>query len=286
MYRLKKNLVLIAALLLPLISTGCLIEEVIQSLSVETGGMFSSTLIVSDMTAETTNPHKGALMVLVPDDWTFVSGTYEAQTAGGSETGIMVLNPGEPVYGDIDTVIPPPLGMKWVDILSDTGYLTPADAIFEVTVNFEVGQLTGDFAIGYAVTKNTQEMLGSLNPEDEDNTSAWTDTSMNHMVTVMPGTGVKETVLNGMPSEYHLSQNFPNPFNPSTTINYSVVEGTEVSFKVYDVSGKEVATLVNGFKPAGNYSINYSDKSLSSGIYYYRITMNGFTETRKMILMK
>jgi len=92
--------------------------------------------------------------------------------------------------------------------------------------------------------------------------------------------------LDGIPTEYQLSQNFPNPFNPSTTIHYSVIEGTDIKLTVYDVSGKEVAVLVNGYKPAGNYSINFSDQELSSGVYYYRISMNEFTQTRKMILMK
>lgn len=95
------------------------------------------------------------------------------------------------------------------------------------------------------------------------------------------------------PERFSLSQNFPNPFNPSTTIQYSIpvvealsaVEGLHVSLKVYDVLGREVATLVNEQKQPGVYKVNFDGSNLPSGIYIYRILTGSFSESRKMTLL-
>ncbi len=89
-----------------------------------------------------------------------------------------------------------------------------------------------------------------------------------------------------VPENYSLSQNYPNPFNPSTKIDYSVKANGNVSIKVYNVLGKEVAALVNEFRNAGTYTVNFDASSLSSGVYFYTIQTGGFTDTKKMILIK
>jgi hypothetical protein len=86
--------------------------------------------------------------------------------------------------------------------------------------------------------------------------------------------------------EYILQDAFPNPFNPVTTINYSVPEVSFVSLKVFDILGNEVVTLVNENKPKGNYKVEFSAGSLPSGIYFYRMQSGSFAETRKMVLLK
>ncbi len=87
-----------------------------------------------------------------------------------------------------------------------------------------------------------------------------------------------------------LNQNFPNPFNPSTVISYEVNASSNVTIKVYDMTGREVRTLVNSFQNAGTYSVNFNGTNLASGIYFYVIRMNTgsteFTKTMKMILTK
>ncbi len=99
-------------------------------------------------------------------------------------------------------------------------------------------------------------------------------------------------------NEYELAQNYPNPFNPVTRIKYTIpngtlsgVEGSKVQLKVYDVLGNEVATLVDEFKSAGLYEVEFNGHSddgqnLSSGIYFYRLKAGSFVETKKMILLK
>ena len=86
--------------------------------------------------------------------------------------------------------------------------------------------------------------------------------------------------------KYSLSQNFPNPFNPSTTIRYSVPKAGFVTLKVFDMLGKQVAELVNGYRTAGFYLVDFTGTELSSGVYYYRIESEGFTDVKKMILIK
>ncbi|HEY4755882.1 MAG TPA: T9SS type A sorting domain-containing protein [Ignavibacteriaceae bacterium] len=89
-----------------------------------------------------------------------------------------------------------------------------------------------------------------------------------------------------MNDEYSLSQNFPNPFNPSTTISYSIKEEGLVMLKVYDVLGNEVAELLNEQKEAGYYELEFDASNLPSGIYIYRMGAGKFTAVNKMILMR
>lgn len=91
---------------------------------------------------------------------------------------------------------------------------------------------------------------------------------------------------NETPVKYSLSQNYPNPFNPVTKIDFEIQKSGFVSLKVYDLLGKEVRTLVSEMKKEGRYQVEFTAGSLASGIYFYRINSNGFTDTKQMILIK
>ena len=90
--------------------------------------------------------------------------------------------------------------------------------------------------------------------------------------------------------DFALQQNYPNPFNPTTTINYQLPENGFVTVKVFDVLGKEIATLVNENKSSGYYKVDFDASSagggLTSGVYIYTINVNGFAQSKKMLLMK
>lgn len=93
-------------------------------------------------------------------------------------------------------------------------------------------------------------------------------------------------VIIGIPAKFELSQNYPNPFNPSTKIDYQLPSDGNINISVYDNSGKEVMTLVNEFKTAGYYTVNFNASQLSSGIYFYKISTDDFSGVKKMILVK
>jgi len=91
---------------------------------------------------------------------------------------------------------------------------------------------------------------------------------------------------NGIIRDYRLDQNFPNPFNPSTKIKYSVPQMSNVVIKVFDVLGNEITTLVNEEKPIGTYELDWNAANLPSGVYFYQLKAGSFVETKKMVLMK
>lgn len=91
---------------------------------------------------------------------------------------------------------------------------------------------------------------------------------------------------NEVPHEYQLAQNYPNPFNPSTIINFSIPKSGLVKLVVYDILGREVTTLVNEAKVAGNYSVTFDASSIPSGVYFYKLTSGSFVSTKKMALVK
>jgi hypothetical protein len=88
------------------------------------------------------------------------------------------------------------------------------------------------------------------------------------------------------PTVYALKQNYPNPFNPSTTVSYDLPVAGHVSLRVYDVLGREVATLANTDQSAGRYTATFDASFLTSGVYYYRFTASDFTDVKKLVLVK
>jgi len=102
---------------------------------------------------------------------------------------------------------------------------------------------------------------------------------------VITGVNNGNSVFNN-PSGYQLSQNYPNPFNPVTKIQYSIPENSYTTLMVYDYLGREIQTLFSGNRTAGTYEVTFNGSALSSGVYYYKLTTDKFTETKKMILSK
>jgi hypothetical protein len=91
---------------------------------------------------------------------------------------------------------------------------------------------------------------------------------------------------NEVPTSYGLMQSYPNPFNPVTTISYMIPKTSKVSLKVYDIKGQLIATLFEGTQNAGNYITSFNGSNLSSGVYFYRLVADNFSDTKKMVLTK
>jgi hypothetical protein len=103
----------------------------------------------------------------------------------------------------------------------------------------------------------------------------------------LSGTATSVNELNIIPAKFSLEQNFPNPFNPSTKIQYNLPENSFVSLKVYNSIGREIVSLVNGEVPAGTHEVLFDASGLNSGVYFYTLkTGNNFVQTRRMILIK
>ena len=145
-------------------------------------------------------------------------------------------------------------------------------------------QATGVAEIG-ATSGYTGETLLQINAFDEENVNI----SRSIVVTVKEPVGITE-FGNELPKKYILYQNYPNPFNPSTVINFALPKPGIATIKIYNIQGKEVATLINKEMSAGYHSVIFSstsgNKSLSSGVYFYRFTSGNFVAIKKMILIK
>jgi len=133
-----------------------------------------------------------------------------------------------------------------------------------------------------------------LNPDRPVYDIDFTDNNTGYMVgtggmilkTTNGGTVSLENISSEIPSGFILEQNYPNPFNPSTVIRYSLAENGFINLKVYDLTGKTVAVLVNENQKTGSYSVDFDGYNLPSGIYFYKLSVNDFTQTKKMVLLK
>lgn len=99
-------------------------------------------------------------------------------------------------------------------------------------------------------------------------------------------TDIEKPVAGNLPDEYKLANNYPNPFNPTTTISYQLPESNRVTLAVYNMLGRRVATLVNKQQSAGSYQVHFDARNLSSGVYIYRLKAGTFTKTQSMTLIK
>lgn len=130
---------------------------------------------------------------------------------------------------------------------------------------------------------------GSYTSPDSSGTDTVVTISLSNAIVESPRwisqVGV-QNISSELPSEYKLFQNFPNPFNPFTLIKFNLIKSGNVKITVYDVLGREIKILINEVLNPGKYSIDFNAGNLASGIYYYRITTNDFTDIKKMLLIK
>ena len=135
---------------------------------------------------------------------------------------------------------------------------------------------------GNSATSNTLTLTVTLSRiAKNDNTSTANIGLVNEGANI--GSQLEEETI---PTRYSLSDNYPNPFNPSTTIHYAMPKDGFVTLKVYDILGNVVKTLVNQYQTKGRYDINFNAVNLASGIYFYRLQSGNFISTKKMLLLK
>lgn len=156
--------------------------------------------------------------------------------------------------------------------------------------------VTGDFFVGL-IYNGTDKPTYGYDPVDNGrawdyNGSAWSPWNETYFIraTIQTTTSVAE-ISNEIPSEFELSYNYPNPFNPSTRFKYALPEGRNVKIIIYDINGSKVTELVNNYQGAGTYEVTWNGKNdlgqqVSSGTYIYQVSAGNFNQTKKMVMLK
>jgi hypothetical protein len=118
------------------------------------------------------------------------------------------------------------------------------------------------------------------------NSSSINHVGFGYMSTLALTPQIEQTASNNLPTEYFLDQNYPNPFNPTTIIGFALPKQSLVTLKLFDMLGREVATLINGELPVGEHKVSFEATGLPSGIYIYQLQAGSFLQQRKMAVMK
>ncbi len=155
---------------------------------------------------------------------------------------------------------------------------------FVVTSSHRMKRLSGD-TTHYILSRGT-EGDAAVAFESVPERWNWILTSGNHLYQSMDIPTAVDRVSNARIKSYSLAQNYPNPFNPSTTISFSLPWKSLVSLKVFDVMGRDVATIVSEEIAPGNYSRQWNAGSMPSGVYFYRLNAGAYTETKRLILLR
>lgn len=280
----KLLFVVIAAIILPLLSACFTILEVDQPTTAKTGETISVYLQVRTEDQEA-NPHHGIIGMLIPNDWTVKSVKYSGDI-GPDECSFLHPDSADGDPGgqveywtkELETRLSSGADMQWVVYQANTPYNYQAGdtAYVDVQIELNVGTTLGKYEIGYFVTNAA---LDFTEPE-------YYSFRLENPITVIQGTGVKSSSADIPGNDYQLSQNYPNPFNPLTTIQYDLPKAGLTTLKLYNLLGEEVAVLLNEYKAAGSYQLQFDASKLESGVYYYKIKSGDFEASRKLVLVK
>jgi hypothetical protein len=180
----------------------------------------------------------------------------------------------------VDTVFTGPLASWRQTSNPEATYFTYADWPAPIDLSYDDADLMTAGLNGFP--------LGDLNwfPDKYTEWLAQRDAELAQIHNVLYNGGLGVEVLPGVPVKFELSQNYPNPFNPTTNIRFAIPEAGLVSIKVYNVIGQEVATILNEYKNAGSYIVDFNAANLSSGVYFYKLSSTKYSDTKKMILLK
>jgi len=161
--------------------------------------------------------------------------------------------------------------LKYISVNSSGSFTTISDRMN--TVNVTTGVFPPAVGLRFAANDSCFVLYSGSGPQN-----VWAAQGCSGTLTGISG--------NETPLTFSLKQNYPNPFNPSTKISFAMPKSGFVSLKIYDILGKEVRTLVNEDKPAGEYLVDFNASGLQSGVYFYKLETDGFSQTMKMLLIK
>jgi len=181
-------------------------------------------------------------------------------------------------------------GVNWVQITTGSSninniYFVSAETGWIVTQFGQIMRTTNSGVNWGFLNSGTDNSLNSLSFISP--TTGWIVGSGGTILKTTDGCGTfVKTIGNYTPDNFVLEQNYPNPFNPITNIRYGLPKNSFVHLTVYDALGREIETLVNDKQSAGTYETTFNASGYPSGVYFYRLTTDGFSETKKMLMIK
>ncbi|HLP16151.1 MAG TPA: choice-of-anchor V domain-containing protein [Bacteroidota bacterium] len=173
-----------------------------------------------------------------------------------------------------------------VDIATSAGTLAPVSTILKLSGGELTHSAPGPVPSVYTFTLTAPATTGPVTLYATAKGSAFSNWNFAPNLTVTVSSTTAVSPVGSLPTSYALEQNFPNPFNPSTQIRFSVPEEQQVRLAVYDIQGRQVALLVNSRLQPGTYAAEWNAQHASTGVYFYRLTAGTFTETKKLLLNK
>ncbi len=219
--------------------------------------------------------------------WGETTGSFRCFLGGAAGAGNVILRGTGITDVVVSAVAPGPTAVTYVyDSATATiyGYKNGvlANSVVQTPLNLATG--TG-FKVGaYSTSAGLNGKMDEFRVYKRALSATQVAASWNMDIACGLVTGMSKNIP--LPETYMLCQNYPNPFNPTTKIGFALPRSGFVTLKVYDILGKEVATLINEYKTAGNYIYEFNASNLSTGIYFYTLNVNGFTDTKKMLLIK
>ena len=219
--------------------------------------------------------------------WTGVpspSSNYASISFADANTGLIVGN-----NGIVNTTNG---GNSWKIQSSGSNYSLLGVSFPDINTGFAVGWdgtilKTTDGGEHWTIqSSGTKKTLSSVCFTDQKIGTIVGDSGIIMRTTTGGLTGIEDDLKSGLPKDFKLEQNYPNPFNSSTTIRYLLPSAGNVQIKIYDILGNEIVTLINDYRQAGKYEAAFDGSKLSSGIYFYQMKTNQFSQVKKFILLK
>jgi len=206
----------------------------------------------------------------------------------GSITGPDTVIAGQTVQFNI-TITDPNKSKAGCDIAAKFGSVNPGGGSAhlkllnsELTNLHSISMTNHTVTVPFNYTAPANPGTDTLYATVTSGTSAW-NWAPNRRIVIVNPTGVKN---NQIAKEFRLEQNYPNPFNPKTNISFEIPASAHVTVKVFDIIGNEVLTILDSKLESGKHEISWNAENYSSGIYFYKLVTEGFTATKKMILVK
>ena len=287
-----KTITFLAIVALSILLSGCFIILIVVQPGAAIVGEAIVVEIEVQLTDEDANPKCGLVGIMLPISWVVDSVYFTGDV--GPDYCIFLPPDVEDcdVGGQIDFGWADSLEVRWPSgpdmewrVYQSTQSWNKPDPLVEwfvdLFIKMTVGNQNGNFNLRYFVTNAG---LDFSDPAVGSSTGLYYDISEGIPITVTGATAVEDEGI--IATEYNLMQNFPNPFNPSTTITFSIPESGNVKLTVFNSLGEEVATLVDEYVSAGVKTVTFEAVNNFSGVYYYRMETSTFVVTKKMILLK